>query len=80
MGNSDYKEFIKKIGKQIRELRTKQDMTQLDLAVKSGMEENAVQRLETGRTNPTIKTLLKIAKALDVEFSELVTFSSNKTS
>lgn len=41
-------------------------MTQLDLATKSGMEENAVQRIETGRTNPTFKTLLKIIGALDM--------------
>jgi len=80
MANSDDKKFIKKIGEQIRELRKEQDMTQLDLAVKSGMEENAVQRLETGRTNPTVKTLLKISRALDVDFSKLVTFSSKKTS
>ena len=48
-------------------------MTQFDLAIKSGMEENAIQRIETGRTNPTIKTLFKIVSALDIEFSLLFT-------
>ena len=51
-------------------------MTQLDLAIKSGMEENAVQRLETARTSPTIKTLYKIAKGLGVEFAELFNFKT----
>lgn len=40
-------------------------MTQFDLAIKSDMEENALQRIEAGRTNPTLKTLLKITKGLD---------------
>jgi len=30
------------------------------------MEESALQRIEAGRTNPTINTLLKISKALKV--------------
>jgi transcriptional regulator with XRE-family HTH domain len=67
-------ELILSIGMRIRELRKEQNMTQLDLAVKSGMEENAVQRLEKARTSPTIKTLHKIAKGLDVEFIELFNF------
>lgn len=71
MAYSDDKEFIKKIGLQIRKYRLQQKMTQLDLAVKCGMEENAIQRLETGRTNPTVKTLLKLAKGLDVHLYKL---------
>lgn len=78
MEYSDDNAFIVAIGKQIRELRKEKAMTQLDLAVKSGMEENALQRIETGRTNPTIKTLLKITRALDIEFSELINFSTSK--
>lgn len=62
----DNKRYIKKLGKRIRSIRKAHKMTQLDLATKSGMEENAVQRIETGRTNPTFKTLLKIIGALDM--------------
>lgn len=70
----DDKEFIKSIGKQIRKFRLEQDMTQFDLAVKSGMEENALQRIEKGRINPTVKTLLKIVNALDIDYRELFDF------
>lgn len=73
---SDEGEFIKGIGNKIRFHRLKQNMTQLDLAVKSGMEENALQRIEKGRTNPTIKTLIKIVNALQIEFEQL--FDSDK--
>ena len=64
-------DFLKSIGRQIRKLRTEQSLTQFDLAIKSGMEENALQRIEAGRINPTIKTLLKIVNALDIRFEEL---------
>tara|TARA_R110000787_G_scaffold285924_1_gene402732 strand:- start:93 stop:242 length:150 start_codon:yes stop_codon:yes gene_type:complete len=49
-------------------------MTQFDLAVASGMEENALQRIEAGRTNPTLKTLYKIATALDIQLYLLLKF------
>lgn len=39
---SDENEFIKGIGNKIRFHRLEQKMTPLDLAVKSGMEENAL--------------------------------------
>jgi len=38
------------------------------------MEESNIGRIENGNTNPTAKTLLKIAKALGVSFSELVRY------
>lgn len=65
-------DFIKKVGLRIKKLRKEQKLTQLDLAIKSDMEENALQRIEAGRTNPTLKTLLKIINALEgVEFNQL---------
>ncbi|APG65870.1 hypothetical protein LPB136_11055 [Tenacibaculum todarodis] len=66
--------FIKEIGKQIKKHRKEQNLTQFDLAIKSDMEENALQRIKTGRTNPTIKTLLKVASALNVELFQLFIF------
>lgn len=64
--------LIKKVGLRIKKLRKARGMTQFDLAIKSDMEENALQRIEAGRTNPTLKTLLKIVKGLDgIEFYEL---------
>jgi|TARA_B110000879_G_scaffold178154_1_gene233181 transcriptional regulator with XRE-family HTH domain len=46
-------------------------LTQLDLAIKADMEENAIQRIEKGRTNPTTKTLIRIAIALNLEVADL---------
>ena len=68
---SDENDFIIGIGNKIKFHRLERKMTQLDLAIKSGMEENALQRIEKGRTNPTIKTLIKIVNALQIDFEQL---------
>lgn len=68
------KEEIKKIGKNIRRIRVKKGLTQLDLAAECEMEESNIGRIENGNTNPTVRTLLKIAKALGVSLSELVRY------
>lgn len=75
MENLQGDELVKSVGKRIKELRVKHGMTQADLAYKSNMEESAFQRIETGRTNPSIKTLLKISNALNVEIKQLFNFS-----
>ena len=63
---------IKQIGENIRKYRLKKGLTQLDLAAACGFEGSSIGRLENGNTNPTIKTLLKIAKALDIKLTDLV--------
>jgi len=67
MEEIELKEFIKKIGIRIRKLRLEKNMTQLDLAIASNIDERQIQRLEASHTSPTIKTLYKVARGLDVE-------------
>lgn len=59
------------VGKRISVLRKQLKLTQAALASTAGMEESALQRIEAGRTNPTIKTLYKVAIALNVNIKEL---------
>lgn len=66
------KKFLKQIGYNIRRLRMKKGLSQLDLASVCGFEKSSIGRIENGNTNPTAKTLLKIAKALNVRVTELV--------
>lgn len=47
-------------------------MTQLDLAAECGFEKSTLGRIEIGVTNPTVKTLSKIAHALEVQLAEIV--------
>ncbi len=49
--------------------RQSQHLSQLQLASKAGMQQSAVARIESGRGNPSLRTLLKIAQALDTNLS-----------
>ncbi|MCI5050856.1 MAG: helix-turn-helix domain-containing protein [Candidatus Pacebacteria bacterium] len=68
------KEYIQNIGKRIIQLREEKEIKQIELAIAVNIEDSALRRIETGRTNPTIKSLLRIADALDVELKELLEF------
>jgi transcriptional regulator with XRE-family HTH domain len=63
------------IGKQIQKLRELKGISQQDLAAKCNFEKSNMSRLEAGRVNPTLSTLEKVAKALDVTLAELFSFS-----
>lgn len=65
-------EFAKTIGKRIKALRIEKQFTQIQLSDKLGIEDSALRRIESGRTNPTLKTLVKISEALGINLSELV--------
>ena len=78
MNHLDDQTFLREVGNKIRQHRKSKKLTLLDVAIKANLEENAVQRVETGRINSTLKTLLKIATALEIEFKELFDFSIYK--
>ena len=70
-------EFIKQVGRRIKEIRLKKGLTQLDLSIVSNCEVNSIYRFEKGMSNPTVKTLFHIAKGLNVDFIDLVAFDSS---
>ncbi len=62
-----------KIGKNIKKLRQAKELSQDRLSKLADISCNSVIKLETGGiTNPTIETLQKIAKALDVSVDILL--------
>lgn len=69
------KEELKdKIGKRIVELRIQKGWNQSDLARACGKDRQALEKLENGKVNPTLYTLLEVATALDVKLKELINF------
>jgi len=60
------------IGQRIIALRTKKGWTQADLARATEKSPQAIEKLENGKVNPTLYSLLEVAKALDVSLSTLV--------
>lgn len=48
--------------------RVDRGLTQAQLAMLLGMQRSALARLESGDSNPTLATLVKVAKALNISF------------
>lgn len=53
-------------------IRRNQGLTQAELAEKCGVTQQAIQRVETGKVNPSFNLLLSLASALHVSTDELV--------
>lgn len=58
------------IGERLRELRTVQGLSQEKLALKADVDRTYLAGIETGKRNPSIKSLEKIFKPLNVSFEE----------
>ena len=67
-------ELKKKIGLNIVKLRTQKGWSQSDLARACNKDRQAIEKLENGKVNPTLYSLLEISKALDISLKKLVDF------
>lgn len=56
----------------LRTVREMRGLSQRELAAAVGVSQSAIAQIETGRTQPTLANLKKIAEALDVTICELV--------
>ena len=61
-----------RLGKQLQRLRTRRGLTQEQLAVNVGLSRTFVTRLELGQYDPTLSTLVRLAKTLRVSVTELL--------
>ena len=62
----------KKIGQRIIEFREQKGWSQADLARACNKDRQAIEKLENGKVNPTLYTLLEIANVLEISLSKLV--------
>ncbi len=62
----------KLIGRNLRLIRMQKGFTQIDVAVKLGHSQNAYSRIELGRTQLNIETLILISHLFDMELDELI--------
>ncbi len=66
------------ISKRLKELRKAHNWTQQKLAEKAGLSFNAITKIEQGAAeHPTLKTLIKLARALGIGLDELVGFKKS---
>jgi transcriptional regulator with XRE-family HTH domain len=61
-----------RLGWNIKRIREKKDMTQGDICRACDLDRAYVSNLEAGKKNPTLSTIERIAKALDVSMDELM--------
>jgi transcriptional regulator with XRE-family HTH domain len=66
------RETRRQLGMKVQALRDKRAMTQAALAKKAGLSRGYLARVETGRHEPTLTTLRKLAKALGVPVTALL--------
>ena len=62
----------KKLGANIKKIRTKKKMTQGDICRKLDMDRSYMSAIESGKKNITIAVLDKLAGALGVSVNELL--------
>jgi transcriptional regulator with XRE-family HTH domain len=68
------KDLLKEFGKHLREIRLKQNLSQVDLAYKGNFDRNYIGMLERGERNPSLKNLQRLAETLKITLPELLNF------
>ena len=64
-------DFKKVVGKQVRRLRLRANLTQDVLSERCGIYRTYLSRIEAGSANPTLLVLIALASTLNVHVCEL---------
>lgn len=68
----DENEILKKIAFNIKIERLRKGLTQFQLAEIIDVHEKYIGKVESGKQNITIKTLIKLSQALEADMTKLV--------
>ena len=71
-------ENLKKLGKQVRQLRNGHKWSQQKLSEVSGLAVRTISRIERGLMNPSYTVLATLVKVLDISFDSLFTSSDDQ--
>ena len=69
--------IYKVLGKRIREIRIKSNITQERLAESSGISSNFISQIERGRNKCSLDTIYKLSQALNTPMSKLFNFAAS---
>lgn len=61
-----------KLGKNLKIIRSKKGISQGDIARSLGVSRGFISNIENGKTNPTLSTIAKLAKAVKASTNELL--------
>jgi transcriptional regulator with XRE-family HTH domain len=62
----------REVGEQIRRVRERHNLTQLDVCGRSGLDVATYSRIEQGHSSPLLDTLIRIADAIGCPLADLV--------
>lgn len=71
-------EGLRLLSKRLKEIRLEKGISQEELAYRSELTLSQIARIETLKTNPTISTLFKIIRTLEIKPSYLFNFDLPK--
>lgn len=63
-----------RFGQRVKKLREQRKMSQLALAQKAKLDLTTINEIEKGNRDPMLKTIWRIANALDIKISQLFDF------
>lgn len=61
-----------KLGRNLKRIRKEKGISQGDIVRSLGMDRAFISNIENGKTNPTLATIAKLAKAVGVSIDELL--------
>jgi putative transcriptional regulator len=70
--------FLEKLGQNISKIRKEKGLTQVELGNLCDFDKSTIHRLESGRSNPTVITLKKVAAGLQIGVEDLLRFDEKK--
>ena len=70
----------KEFGQRLKLLRKHRKMSQDAVSIASGIDRSFLSEIETGKCSPTLDTINRIAKALNVHPGELLIFTVSEPS
>lgn len=66
------KEESVKLGKNLKKIRMKKGISQGDIARTLDVSRGYISNIENGKTNPTLATISRLAKAVGVSIDEMM--------
>ena len=74
MTDKEVDRLKKMFGKNLKRIRDSKNLSLLEADYKSDLNESNISKYENGKFNPTLSTIFKLAKMLNVHPKELLDF------
>ncbi|WP_298326208.1 helix-turn-helix transcriptional regulator [uncultured Dokdonia sp.] len=68
---------VKRFGEKIREIRLKRQLSQMDVGANIGIDRENIRKYEKGLQEPRLSTIIKFAKAFEIDYNELLGYADN---